>query len=178
MNYRKILLPANLRRLLSLCFVAFIASTADAQTAPLRVPLKVSQAALPLTIGVPLSEAADLHSTAKLTLLDPTGNTVALQTRVLARWRGTVKDESKTLKWVLLDFTPKIAGNYTLTATGVAAPQTAPLAITQSADKISVASTQVRLDFARQGNALIPSFKLNSVEQLTAPITVQGLFPR
>ncbi len=178
MNYRNILLPAILRRLLCLCFITFLSSSAVAQNAPLRVPLKVSQATLPITLGVPMSEAADLRSTARLTLLDPNGNAVALQTRVLARWRGTAKDESKVLKWVLLDFTPKVAGNYTLTDAGIAAPQSAPLVITQSTDKISVTSSHVRLDFARKGNALVPSFKLDSVEQLTAPVTVQGLFPR
>ncbi len=178
MNYRSILLPAILRRLFSLCLLTLFSSFAGAQTAPLRVPLKVSQAGLPLTMGVPLSEAAELRSTAPLTLLDPSGNAVALQTRVLARWRGTVKDESKAIKWVLLDFTPKVTGNYTLTDVGGAAPQSAPLAITQTADKISVASPSVRLELARQGNALVSSFKLDHAEQLTAPVTVQGLFPR
>ena len=178
MNYRKFLLPAILRRLFCLCLITFISSSAFTQSAPLRVPLKVSQASLPITIGVPISEAAELRSTAKLTLLDPSGNAVALQTRVLARWRGTAKDESKALKWVLLDFTPKVAGNYTLTDAGVAAPLGSSIAITQTTDKISVASTQVRMEFARKGNALMSSFKLDSVEQLTAPVTVQGLFPR
>ncbi len=178
MNYRTILLPAVLRRLFCLCLISFAASSAFAQNAPLRVPLKVSQATLPITIGVPLGEAADLRSTARLTLLDPNGNAVALQSRVLARWRGTAKDESKALKWVLLDFTPKVAGDYTLTNSGVAAPQGSSIAITQTTDKISVAAAQVRMDFARKGMALVPSFKLDGVEQLTAPVTVQGLFPR
>jgi uncharacterized protein (TIGR03437 family) len=178
MNYRNILLPANLRRFFSLCLLALIFPAAFAQTAPLRVPLKISQSSLPITIGVPISEAAELRSTTKLTLLDPGGNAVVLQSRVLARWRGMANDESKAMKWVLLDFTPKVTGNYTLTDASRAAPNTTAIAITQTADKISVASTQVRVEFARKGNALVPSMRLDSAEQLTAPVTVQGLFPR
>ncbi len=178
MNYQSIQLPANLQRLFCFCVIAFFSFSTLAQAAPLRVPLQVSQAALPLTIGVPLGEAADLRSTAKLILLDPNGNSVALQTRVLARWHGIAKDESKALKWVLLDFTPNRTGTYTLTNTGVAAPQAAPISITPSTDKISVASSQVRLEFGRKGSALLSSFKLNNAEQLTAPVTVQGVFPR
>ncbi len=177
MNYRIVLLAAA-RRLLCLCFLVLLSVAAFAQNAPLRVPLNVTQAALPITIGVPISEAAALRSTAKLTLLDPSGNAVALQTRVLARWRGPAPDERRALKWVLLDFTPKVPGTYILTNAGLAAPHSTPLGITQSADKISVASSLVRLEFARQGTALVPSFKLDNLEQLTAPITVQGAFPR
>ncbi|HEX4948650.1 MAG TPA: hypothetical protein VFZ34_18385 [Blastocatellia bacterium] len=178
MNYRTILLPAVWRRLCCLCVLVFFPLIVGAQTAPLRVSLNVSQASLPVTIGVPVSEAAELRSTARLTLLDPNGNAVALQARVLARWRGAATDESKPLKWVLLDFTPKVAGNYTLTNAGTAAPQNTPIVVTQTSDKISVTSTQVQMDFARKGAALVPSFKLDSAEQLTAPFTVQGLFPR
>jgi uncharacterized protein (TIGR03437 family) len=178
MNYRNFLLAA-VRRLCGLCFFVILSLSALAQTAPLRVPLKVPQAALPVTIGVPISEAVGLRSTAKFTLLDPNGNAVALQTRVLARWRGAASDERKTLKWVLLDFTPKVPGTYILTnSSPLSPPRSTPLAITPSADKISVASAQVRLDFARQGAALVSSFKLDNVEQLTAPVTVQGAFPR
>jgi uncharacterized protein (TIGR03437 family) len=177
MNYRAAFL-ATARRLYGLCCIAILSLTCFAQTTPLRVSLNVTQAALPVTIGVPFSEAAALLSTAKLTLLDPSGNPIALQTRVLARWRGTASDERKALKWVLLDFTPQVPGTYILTNDGLAGPQNVPLAITQSADKISVASSQIRLEFARQGVALVPSFKLDNVEQLTTPLTVQGAFSR
>lgn len=178
MNYRKFPHSAISRFHLCLFFTVIVSVVASAQTTPLRVPLKVAQAALPITIGVPIAEASELRSASKLTLLDPNGNAVALQSRVLARWRGTANDESKLLKWVLLDFTPKAVGTFTLTDSGVAAPQITPINITSSSDKISIAASQVRMDISRKGAALIPSFKLNNDEQITAPVTVQAMFPR
>lgn len=178
MNYRKIPFPACTRGLYSLCCFAFLSLIAFSQSTPLRVPLNITQASLPITIGVPISEATALRSAAKLTLLDPNGNAVALQTRVLARWRGTAKDESKALKWVLLDFTPKVPGTFILTDSGLIAPQIAPLVVTQTNEKISLVSARLQMDFARQGSALVSSFKLDNAEQLKAPVTVQGVFPR
>jgi uncharacterized protein (TIGR03437 family) len=176
MNYRHFLPPSAFLRLI--CLFLLVLVSVRAQPVELRVPLRVSHAALPITMGVPLSEAADVRSLTTLTLLDPNGNAVALQTRVLARWRASVKDERKAIKWVLLDFTPKVAGNYVLTNSGSAAPQLAPLTINHAADKITVTSARVNIEFARSGTALIPSFKLDNAEQLTAPVTVQGQFPR
>lgn len=178
MNYRKNLPPFAFLRLLWLFVIGIFSSFALAQKAELRVPLQVSQTALPLTLGVPFSEAAEIRHTAKLTLLDPNGNTVAMQARVLARWQGLAKDETKAIKWVLLDFTPKVSGIYTLTNSGLAAPVITAISVNQASDKISLTAARVKIEFGRNGTALVPSFKIDNAEQLAAPLTVQGLFSR
>ncbi|MFN7926685.1 MAG: hypothetical protein U0Y68_01875 [Blastocatellia bacterium] len=177
MNYRKTFSPKVSLRLITF-FVCCFLSTVLAQAQNLRVPLQVAQAGLPVTVGVPLSEAAALRTTAKLSLLDPSGNAVALQTRVLARWQGLAKDDTKAIKWLLLDFTPKVAGTYALTDKGAAAPATTPINVLQATDKISLTAARIKLDVARAGTSLVSSFKIDNAEQLAAPLSVQGLFPR
>lgn len=178
MNYRKSFSPVVTG--LCLCFLTLnlFPSLAVAQQPTLRVPLQVSQAGLSVTVGIPLSEAVDIHTTGKLTLLAPDGNVIASQTRVLARWRGLVKDETAAIKWLLLDFTPKTAGTYVLMNSGLASPASSAISVTQTADKISLASSQVKIELARTGTALVSSLKIDNNEQLSAALTVQGLFSR
>ncbi len=178
MNYRKNRSPFVAQSLLWLFAISIFSSFALAQNVELRIPLQVSQTSLPLTLGVPLSEATEIRNTTKLSLLDPSGNTVAMQARVLARWQGLAKDESKAIKWLLLDFTPKVPGAYTLTNAGLATPALTAISVIQTADKISLGSSRVKIEFARQDTALVPSFKIDDAEQLTAALTVQGLFSR
>ncbi len=164
-------------RLLFFALIVFAVSPAIAQSSALRVTLQVTQGSLPITIGVPFSEPADIRTIAQLTLLDPNGNAIPLQARVLARWRGKTDDETKPIKWALLDFTPKVAGQFTLTDATSAAPAITPLSITQVADKISVASSRLKIEFGRNGANLINNFKMDNIEQFAAPLSVQGLFP-
>ncbi|MBS1809147.1 MAG: hypothetical protein JST84_13370 [Acidobacteria bacterium] len=176
MNYRKNR-AVSLRRLW-LFVICILPSFAFGQGADLKVSIQVPQAALPVTIGVPLSEAVEIRNTTKLALLDPSGNAVPMQVRVLARWQGLAKDETKAIKWLLLDFTPKVSGNYTLTNSGIVAPAIAPISVAQTTEKISLASSRLKIEFTRNGTSLILSFKIDNVEQLTAPMSVQGLFSR
>ena len=149
-----------------------------AQKNELSVPLKVSRVGLPITIGVPLSEAANVHNASQLTLLAPGGSAVPAQIRVTSRWQGIVADEMKAIKWVLLDFAPKVAGNYFLTDSGVQVAPASSLTVNQLSDKISVTSARLKIDFATSGSNLAASYKLDNVEQLSAPLSLQGLFPR
>lgn len=178
MNYRKLSPPLISLRSFALFVCCFLTLLAHAQTTSLRAPLQVSQAGRPVTIGVPLGEAAALYTTAKLSLLAPNGNPVALQTRVLARWQGQAQDETRAIKWVLLDFTPPTTGTYLLTDSGAAAPAITPIRVQSATDKITLSTTRLNLAIARTGTALVTSFQLDNAEQLAAPMSVQGRFPR
>lgn len=157
---------------------AIFHSTAYAQKAALQIPIKVTQSGLPVTIGVPLSEASAVYSTINLVLLDPAGSATPAQARVLARWRGAADDSSKPLKWVLLDFAPPVVGGYLLTNSGAVATIANPIQSSTDAIKIQVNTSHLQLDFSRSGSQLISSFRLEGTEQLIAPFTLQSAFPR
>ncbi len=150
---------------------------AQAQKAALQVPLKVTQSGLPVTIGVPLSEASTVYTTNNFVLLDPNGMAIPVQSRVLARWRGAADDLVKPIKWVLLDFAPSVIGNYSLANSGAGISVVTPIQTISEANKIQVKTAQLQLDFSRTGNQLISSFQLNGTEQLTAAFTLQSTFP-
>ena len=153
------------------------ADSSHAQSLAFKVVLKVNNAALPVTIGVPFSETANIINTAQLSLADPTGTAVSSQTRVLARWRGLATDTTKPIKWALVDFKPSVAGNYTLTRATNAAVQLA-LATSETSNAIRVTSSRLTLDFPKQGNSLLTSFQLDRAEQLRAPLMVEASVPR
>ncbi len=165
-------------------FLAFITVclifpiSAHAQRNALQVPIKVSQAELPITMGVPLSEATAVFSTTNLTLLNPAGVAIPMQSRVMARWRGASDDPTKPIKWVLLDFAPTSLGNYSLTNSGGSNAVVNPIQVNPDASKIQVKTPQLQLIFSRSGKNLISSFQLNGTEQLSAPFTLQSSFPQ
>jgi uncharacterized protein (TIGR03437 family) len=153
----------------------FVAS--QAQNLDFKTVIKVSNAALPVTIGVPVAESAGVLDAAQFTVTDPNGVSLPSQARVLARWRGTVTDTTKPVKWALIDFKPLVNGNHTLTRT---AKTTMPpaLAASASASGIRVTTSRLNLEFPNQGSALLSSFQLDRAEQLRAPLTVQASVPR
>ncbi|HWQ34741.1 MAG TPA: discoidin domain-containing protein [Blastocatellia bacterium] len=162
---------------LVLVISSLFALTAQAQNSKLSLSIRVSQAALPVTIGVPLPEAADVRDVAQLGILDPKGAAVPAQMRVLVRWRGLVTDTTKPVKWVLVDFKPSTVGSYVLTGTGQAA--TLPsLSISDSSEKVRLTTPRLSLEIARQGSALMTSLVLDGAEQLRAPIAVNAVVPR
>lgn len=150
---------------------------AQAQGAAPKVPIKVAQTSLPVTVGVPLGESANVMDAGRLVLLDPTGQPVPAQTRVLARWRGAATNTGAAIKWVLVDFKPTAAGTYTLSSAGNA-PAASGVTTSDLGTSLRVASSRVTLDFAKGGASLVTSFKLDGAEQLKAPLTIEGALPR
>src|SRR5581483_5035214 len=167
-----------LRALLPAAIISFcVVSASLAQSPGLSIPIKVNSASLPVTIGVPLGEAADVRDAAQLGVTDPNGAPVPAQMRVLARWRGAATDTSKPIKWVLVDFKPSVTGSYRLTR--VSAQATPPvLSVSSSADKILVTTSRLGLEVSGQGNSLITGFRLDGTSQLRAPVTVSATVPR
>jgi len=76
----------------------------------INIPLSVSECAgikradEPLTSGIPLPESANITSTLDLEVCDNNNIRIPAQFTVLSRWHGIPSDETKPIKWVLLDF--------------------------------------------------------------------------
>ena len=58
----------------------------------------------PVTSGVPLPESADILDPDSLRLVDGAGRAVPAQMTALARWGGAPDDDSRPIRWLLLDF--------------------------------------------------------------------------
>ncbi len=58
----------------------------------------------PVTAGVPLPQSAGILDPANLRLVDSGGRAVPLQAVASARWGGGPDDQSRPVKWLLLDF--------------------------------------------------------------------------
>jgi len=79
-------------------------------SAPLNIPLVVTEYSglgrtqAPISSGIPLPFGA-ITDTADLWLAGPDGTTpVPAQFTALSRWDGPVQDDTKAIKWVLVDF--------------------------------------------------------------------------
>ncbi|HYC79372.1 MAG TPA: hypothetical protein VEI02_17270 [Planctomycetota bacterium] len=79
----------------------------------------------PVTCGFPVAESENLYDVSLFRVLDPSGNPIPSQFRVLTRWSGERTDASKKLRWVqaafLADVGPNASADYSV-AWGVAAP--------------------------------------------------------
>lgn len=102
-----------------LCSIAFIFSlilvAKPISAASLDIPLtirnstSVSRHHTAITSGVVLPRSANITTAQQLQVVDNTGKIVPTQFTVLARWGGEVKDNTKPIKWVLLDLVAKKA---------------------------------------------------------------------
>ncbi len=174
--------PQNLFRWPALCLLiailpsCLIAPETQTQTASIRIPINVNNASLPVTIGVPLSEAAGVFDAAQLGVTDPNGATVPSQMRALARWRGGARDASKPIKWLLVDFQPAASGAHFLTR--VARPNFVPVTVNDAGGNLRVLNSQLEVELPKQGESPVRSFKLSGAEMLRSPITVRSSLPR
>ena len=146
------------------------------QAGPIRIPIRVGDASLPITLGVPISEAAKLYDPMWLGVTDANGAPVPAQMRVLARWRGDANDAIKPVKWLLVDFKPNVNGLHFLTP--AARAELPPVTIADVGGAVQVTNSRIEIGFLKSGEGLIKSFKLGGREQLRAPITIQAHLPR
>lgn len=148
------------------------------KTEELRVALKVVNAALPVTVGVPLGEAANVTDVAALSVTDGAGNVVPSQFRVLARWAATANQTVRPIKWLLIDFKPAATGTHFLTRTIQSAQPNNAISVSESTGAFRISNSQLAIEFTRQGDSLLNSFKLGGTEQLRAPVSAQMSLPR
>ncbi|MCD4713264.1 MAG: DNRLRE domain-containing protein [Clostridiales bacterium] len=124
--------------------------------ASLNVPLTVSdyagmaRANDPVTSGIPLPESANITSIDQLQVTDSLGNNVPAQFTVTSRWRGTPDDNSKPIKWVLLDFQADIPDDgtsvYYLKNGNIGNAQNTELSLQQNNDKITVNTGKAKFE--------------------------------
>lgn len=159
-------------------FVAPETETQAAQTqpGPIRIPINVRDTSLPITIGVPVSEAAKLYDPSWLGVTDANGAPAPAQMRVLARWRGVANDAAKPIKWLLVDFKPNVVGLHFVTP--AARADVPPVTIANAGDAVRVANSRLEIELSKSGGELIKSFKLSGREQLRAPVVLQAGLPR
>ncbi|MGH9802374.1 MAG: discoidin domain-containing protein [Blastocatellia bacterium] len=155
------------------------------KTEELRVTLKVVNATLPVTVGVPIGETANVTDAAALAVTDATGNAVSAQMRVLARWGApanqAIRQSGRPIKWLLVDFKPAMSGAHFLTRAAQFSQSGQPnklVSISEAGNTIRMANSQLEVEFARQGESLINSFKLGGQEMLRAPALAQMSLPR
>lgn len=145
----------------------------------LRVALNVVNPALPVTIGVPLSESANLTDASALAVVDAAGNVTSSQFRVLARWGAPAIQTSRPIKWLLVDFKPTTVGKHFLIRAERSAQSTiTPVSVLNAGDAVRIENSHLKIEFPNQGDALIQSFKLNGKEQIRAPMSAQMSLPR
>jgi hypothetical protein len=147
-----------------------------AQSAPVNIRINVTNAALPVCVGVPIGEKASVFDASQLGVTDAAGAPVPAQMRVLARWRGPASDAGKPIKWLLVDFKPAAAGAHVLAR--AARKATAPVTVLDTGAAIRLANSQLEIEFSKQGEALIRGFRLGGTESLRAPLTIQTALAR
>jgi len=134
----------------------FIFLLCDVSFASLNVPLTVSdyagiaRANDPVTSGIPIPESANILSINQFQITDSSGNNVPAQFTVTSRWRGTLDDSSKPIKWVLLDFQADVPANgtsvYYLKNGNIGNAQNTNLSLQQDNDKITVSTGKAKFE--------------------------------
>ncbi|MFN0108779.1 MAG: discoidin domain-containing protein [Blastocatellia bacterium] len=136
---------------------------------------------MPVTVGVPLGEAVNVTDASALVVTDSAGKTVPAQMRVLARWAVPANQQAnqpvRPIKWLLVDFKPVSAGACFLTR-GLAQSTDKPISVNEGGNAVRLKNSQLEIEFAKQGESLVKSFKLYGSEKLRAPVMAQMSLPR
>lgn len=133
----------------------------------IQITLAVQSANIHTTVGVPISEAANLLSLSSLRVRNPAGAVIPYACTVTSRWGGLAGDTTKPIKWLLVDFYPTATGVHSLddsAATPVANPT---LTVTDAADvRVQTATLDVRIP--KSGTNLLTQWLSSAVERLAA----------
>lgn len=98
---------------------ALCAAMLPAQAVPL-VALKVVNGASvdriqePVSVGVPVAAAMNLYQPYGIRVLDPLGNVIPAQFKVLTRWGGVRTDATKPIRWLSATFRADVGPNATV----------------------------------------------------------------
>lgn len=154
--------------LLVMTVVFLPALPVDAQDGqPLEVTLTVDHPSSyepenePVTLGVPIPRDVNLIDLEQLRLLDRTGQPLPAQFTPLARWGGAPGDESKPVRWLLVDFQFRSAPDeedvslYRLVNSGGAQPQyQQTLLVEEAADSLILDTGAAQFTFDRTSGIL------------------------
>ncbi len=107
----------------------------------------------PVTSGIPLPEDANITSEWQLQVTDDQGNPMPAQFTVLSRWHGTPDDQSKPIKWVLLDFQANVPANgtsiYYLKSGGTGNTTNTNISIQEDSSKITVSTGKAKFQISK-----------------------------
>lgn len=141
----------------------------------MNVTVTVAQAG-PVTVGFPLNKTDNFLNTSNLRVKAPGGAVIPAAFTPMTRWDGLVSDNTKALKFVLIDFHASAAGVYSVDDSNATAASAPTLTVTNAAD-IRVQTSALDIRFAKTGADLLTQFILSSVEQLAAGAKPQLVAP-
>lgn len=139
---------------------------------------EVTDASLPISIGLPVSEGENLTNATNLQLRNASDVLVSCSFAARERWHGLASDTSKKIKVLALDFTPNGTGVYTV-ETGTSNPSPASaISLTNNTNDYHVQVGDLDLKIGKNGNNPLVSCKLSTVEQLSGTLpTITATVP-
>ena len=128
----------------------------------------------PVTSGVPIPRSLNLTDPSALRLLDGSGQPIPAQFTALARWGGAPGDNSKPIRWLLLDFQADVpavgTAVYRLVDGGGALPTFPTLVVTDGAQAITINTGAAQFSLSKvDGNLSPPHLAAPLVGRATAP---------
>lgn len=155
--------------------VARVQNDQPSTQASIRIAIRVKDSSLPVTIGVPVAESTGLTDISRLGVAGREGKPVPASFRVLARWRGTVEDRTRVIKWLLVDFAP--SGKDVHYLEPLKRPLMEPMQRIENNRSLRISNGKVSIEFARSGEELLRSFQRNGSDQLRAGVRLQMSLP-
>jgi len=101
----------------------------------------VARTAEPVRSGVPVPRALDVRDASRLVVVDANGNELATQVAVTSRWGGAPTDDTKPVKWILVDFPASLEAGETAVyrlRTRKSEPERGASMVTESGDAILI----------------------------------------
>ncbi len=121
-------------------------------------PLDSARQDEPVTSGVPLPRDLALTDLSRLRLLDGAGEAVPAQFTPLARWGGASDDDSRPVRWLLLDFQADVPANgaasYRLVDSGGAAPSYPTLSLSDGPSAVTVSTGAAQFSLSKSDGGL------------------------
>ncbi len=124
-------------------FISLLTASVGADVIPLTIQERagVARVSDPVTFGIPFPYAAQFFNITTFGIYTNAGTPVPAQFRITGRWGGTAADNTKPIRWILVDFQADVAANgtaaYELRTTG-STEATSGISFTETGSAISV----------------------------------------
>jgi PcRGLX-like protein central beta sandwich domain/Thrombospondin type 3 repeat len=154
-------------------FMAFmVALIFTSNAAALDIPLSITDYAgigrigEPVSSGIPLPQDVNIISVDSLQVRDVDNNPIPAQFRILSRWHGTVDENDKPIKWVLVEFQADVpaegTATYHLTDQGTGNIAETNLEIQDVDDNITVSTGKAIFKIRKTGFNLLDQVLIDS----------------
>ncbi|MBN1579560.1 MAG: hypothetical protein JXA89_02570 [Anaerolineae bacterium] len=122
-------------------------------------PANTDSGVEPVTSGVPLPHDLNITDPAQLQLVNTDGAPIMAQFTPLARWGGAPDDESKPIRWLLIDFQAAVCagatGHYFLQEGGPGPTPPSPLTVTDDADSVVIDTGAAQFRISKRDGRLV-----------------------